>query len=183
MYYFKVEIDEKVVNASKKYLPFLSKGFDSPKVTLKICDGFEYMKNHKSEFDVIITDSSDPIGPAVNLFTESYYKLLKEALKPNGIISCQAGTVWTDMPLVKQTFDNCKKQFPAVKYSMSSVPSYPDGLIGYLIATTDETNHLTKPMFQFTEQQLKDLNINFYNDELHSAAFVLPNFVKWKLYG
>lgn len=84
MLYFKVEIDEKVVNASKKFLPFMAKGFDSPKVQLNIGDGFEYMRNHKNEFDVIITDSSDPIGPAVNLFTESYYELLKNALKPAG---------------------------------------------------------------------------------------------------
>lgn len=62
----------------------MAKGFDSPKVQLNIGDGFEYMRNHKNEFDVIITDSSDPVGPAVNLFTESYYKLLKDALKPGG---------------------------------------------------------------------------------------------------
>lgn len=65
----------------------MAKGFDSPKVELNIGDGFEYMRNHPKEFDVIITDSSDPVGPAVNLFTESYYKLLKDALKPGGKLS------------------------------------------------------------------------------------------------
>ncbi|CAH1103805.1 unnamed protein product [Psylliodes chrysocephalus] len=173
-----VEIDEKVVNASKKHLPFMAKGFNSPKVTLNICDGFEYMKNHKNEFDVIITDSSDPIGPAVNLFTESYYKLLKEALRPKGVISCQAGTVWTDLPHVKQTICHCKKYFKSVKYAYSSVPSYTDGQIGYLVATVDDTNDLKKPNFIFTDKQLEELNIKYYSDEIHSAAFVLPNFVK-----
>lgn len=62
----------------------MAKGFDSPKLQLNIGDGFEYMRNHKNKFDVIITDSSDPVGPAVNLFTESYFKLLKGALKPGG---------------------------------------------------------------------------------------------------
>ncbi|KAG5886183.1 hypothetical protein JTB14_036052 [Gonioctena quinquepunctata] len=153
-------------------------GFDSPKVTLNICDGFEYMRNHKNEFDVIITDSSDPIGPAVNLFTESYYKLLKEALKPNGIISCQAGTVWSDLPHVKKTMENCRKHFPLVKYATSSVPSYPDGQIGYLVATLDESIDLTKPCFKFTDKQIKDLELRYYNDEIHSASFVWPNFVR-----
>lgn len=69
----------------------MAKGFDSPKLTLIVGDGFEYMKKHQKEFDVIITDSSDPVGPAVNLFTENYFKLLKTALKPNGkCIKCRA---------------------------------------------------------------------------------------------
>ncbi|CAH1276447.1 unnamed protein product [Diabrotica balteata] len=176
-----VEIDEKVVNASKKHLPFMAKGFDSPKLTLKICDGFEYMKNHKNEFDVIITDSSDPIGPAVNLFTESYYKLTKEALKTNGILSCQAGTVWSDLPHVKKTLTNCRKHFNAVRYGFSTIPSYPDGQIGYLVASKDGSNDLRTPRFKFSQEQLDNLNLRFYNDEMHSAAFVLPNFVKREL--
>jgi len=56
------EIDELVVEVSKKYLPFMAKGFDDPKMSLYIGDGFEFIKNHPSEFDVIITDSSDPVG-------------------------------------------------------------------------------------------------------------------------
>lgn len=63
-----VEIDGRVVELSKKYLPFMACGFDSPKMTLTIGDGFEYMKKRSGEFDVIITDSSDPIGPAETLF-------------------------------------------------------------------------------------------------------------------
>lgn len=59
---YQVEIDGRVVDLSKKYLPFMACGFDSPKMNLTIGDGFEFMKNHQAEFDVIITDSSDPIG-------------------------------------------------------------------------------------------------------------------------
>lgn len=179
--FVQVEIDEKVINASKKYMPFMAKGFNSPKLTLKVCDGFEFMKQHKNEFDVIITDSSDPIGPAANLFTESYFKLLKEALKPNGIICNQGGTVWTDLQQVKETIANCKNHFKSVRYAHSSVPSYPDGQIGYLMASLDEKIDLAKPRFKFTEKQIEDLNIRYYNEELHGAAFVLPNFVKKEL--
>lgn len=57
-----VEIDACVIEAAKKYLPSMSVGFKNPKVNLLVGDGFEYMKNHSNEFDVIITDSSDPIG-------------------------------------------------------------------------------------------------------------------------
>lgn len=51
-----------VVNVSKKFLPQLAKGFDSPKLDLVIGDGFDYLKKHTNEFDIIITDSSDPVG-------------------------------------------------------------------------------------------------------------------------
>ncbi|CAH1954374.1 unnamed protein product [Acanthoscelides obtectus] len=156
-----VEIDDRVVESSKKFLPFMAKGFNSSKLSLHIGDGFEYMKQHISEFDVIITDSSDPIGPAVNLFTESYYKLLKQALRSNGIVSSQMGTVWTDLPQIKQTMNNCRKHFPNVRYATSSVPSYPDGQIGYLVASLDASLDLTKPSFKFTEEQITEHNLRF----------------------
>lgn len=122
-----VEIDGRVVELSKKYLPNMACGFDSPKLTLTIGDGFDFMKNHVGEFDVIITDSSDPIGPAESLFQESYFSLMKRALKPNGVICSQGGTFWTDMAHVKTTMDHCRKQFSTVGYAITSVPSYPCG--------------------------------------------------------
>lgn len=67
------EIDERVVEVSKKYLPFMAKGFDDPKLTLHIGDGFEFIKNHPGEFDVIITDSSDPIGTTDQSFFCRFY--------------------------------------------------------------------------------------------------------------
>ena len=78
-----------VVKVSREFLPHMAKGFDSPKMNLFIGDGFEFMAQHKNEFDVIITDSSDPEGPAQTLFQVSYYELMKNALRENGIVCCQ----------------------------------------------------------------------------------------------
>jgi spermidine synthase len=89
------EIDNKVVQVSKKFLPFMSEGFASPKLTLKIGDGFKFMGDHENEFDVIITDSSDPIGPAESLFGEKYYHLCKKALKNGGITRKSLNPCWT----------------------------------------------------------------------------------------
>ncbi|VDI54575.1 Hypothetical predicted protein [Mytilus galloprovincialis] len=85
------EIDEKkVVEVSKKYLPHIAQSFDNPRMELFIGDGIQYMKDHKNEFDVIITDAPDPIGPAVGLYEEDYYYNMKNALNPDfGIICCQ----------------------------------------------------------------------------------------------
>lgn len=134
-----VEIDGRVVDLSKKYLPNMACGFGSPKVKLTIGDGFEYMKQHKNQFDVIITDSSDPIGPAESLFQESYFSLMKQALKPNGVICSQGGSFWTDLPHIKVTLDHCRKQFPTVGYAVASVPSYPCGHIGCVEVFSEES--------------------------------------------
>lgn len=173
-----VEIDEKVVEVSRKYLPFMAKGFASEKLTLNICDGFEYMRRHKEEFDVIITDSSDPVGPAANLFTESYFGLLKSALRPGGIICSQAGTPWIDMGMIKETLGYCRIHFPTVGYATVSVPTYPCGQIGFIVASLDAKAELERPLHKFEDEDLERMDMKYYTTEGHSAAFALPYFVK-----
>lgn len=84
-----VDIDEAVIRLSKKYLPGMSVGFQHPSVNVHIGDGFAYLKDKKNEFDVIITDSSDPEGPAEALFRKEYFELLNSALKEGGVITTQ----------------------------------------------------------------------------------------------
>lgn len=173
-----VEIDDRVVDLSKKYLPFMACGFDSPKVQLTIGDGFEYMKQRAGEFDVIITDSSDPIGPAESLFQETYFSLLKQALKPNGIICSQGGTYWTDIKHIKQTVDHCRAHFPIVDYCVSSIPSYPCGQIGYIIANLNANTDLKVPIWKFSSNELDNFGMRYYSVETHRAAFEgVPRYV------
>lgn len=178
-----VEIDGRVVELSKKYLPSMACGFDSPKLSLTIGDGFEFMKQHAGEYDVIITDSSDPIGPAESLFQESYFALIKKALKPNGIICSQGGTFWTDIDHVKATMNHCRKQFSTVGYGVTSVPSYPCGQIGFIIASTEPNHELKTPKKVFSEQELDTMKLKYYSAETHRAAFEgLPRYTVKKLY-
>lgn len=156
-------------------------GFDSPKLTLHVGDGFEFMKNHSKEFDVIITDSSDPIGPAVNLFHENYFSLMKSALKPNGIVCSQAGTVWNDLELVSNTLNICKNQFPSAAYAYTSVPTYPSGQIGFVIGSLDKDIVFDQPQLIFTPEDEKKMKLRYYSSDIHKAAFVLPTFVKYRL--
>lgn len=83
------EIDSVVIEASRLYLPNISCELDNPRLEVAVTDGIEYLKTHLGQFDVIITDSSDPIGPAQQLYDSSFYTLLKAALKPNGIVASQ----------------------------------------------------------------------------------------------
>lgn len=173
-----VEIDDRVVELSKRFLPTMACGLDNPKVNLIIGDGFEYMKNNKNKFDIIITDSSDPVGPAVSLFQENYYQLMKNSLRPGGIICSQGGSYWVDSDYVKKTLQFCKKQFPNVAYAVTSVPSYPCGHIGFIIASIDPSVDLRNPKIQFTNTELDAMNLKYYSNEIHKSAFVLPRFIE-----
>ncbi|KAH8385043.1 hypothetical protein KR093_006186 [Drosophila rubida] len=177
-----VEIDDRVVELSKKYLPGMACGFESNKLKLTIGDGFDYMKNHKNEFDVIITDSSDPIGPAVSLFQENYYGLLKNALKEGGIVCSQGGSFWLDCDYVKKTMNGCGLHFPKVAYAVTSVPSYPCGHIGFIIGSLDANKCLQDPVKKFDPREIDLLNLKYYTSQIHSAAFSLPRWVEKHLY-
>lgn len=171
-----VEIDNRVVELSRKYLPFMACGFDSPKMNLTIGDGFEYMKNRVGEFDVIITDSSDPIGPAVSLFQESYFSLMKQALKPGGIVCSQGGTIWTELDHVKSTLDHCRSQFSVANYAVAAVPSYPNGQIGFVIGSMDPSSKLKEPLKTFTDEEIDELGLRYYTSDVHRASFTLPRY-------
>ncbi|KAI1301710.1 Spermidine synthase [Halotydeus destructor] len=172
------EIDEAVVRVSKQFLPFMACGFDSPKLELIIDDGYKYVLDHKEDFDVIITDSSDPLGPAKCLFEKPYYQALFESLRPGGIICCQGETYWFDLEFIKDLFRTCKTIFSTVAYASSAVPSYPSGQIGYLLCCKDQIIDMANPVHKFTDDQVKSMNLRYYSEEMHRASFVLPNYVK-----
>ncbi|KAH8315124.1 spermidine synthase [Drosophila kikkawai] len=171
-----VEIDDRVVELSKKYLPAMACGFQSEKMRLTIGDGFDYMKKHKNEFDVIITDSSDPIGPAVSLFQESYYELMKHALKDDGIVCSQGGSFWLDLDYIKKTMSGCKEHFAKVAYAVTSVPSYPCGHIGFVMGSLNKNQNFASPKLE--KQQIDAIDLKYYSSEVHSAAFALPRWVQ-----
>lgn len=83
------DIDEAVIRVSKKYLPGMSIGFQHPNVQTHVGDGFKFLADRKNEFDIIITDSSDPVGPAESLFQKPYFQLIYEALKDGGVMTTQ----------------------------------------------------------------------------------------------
>ncbi|GFR23147.1 spermidine synthase [Trichonephila clavata] len=168
------ELDEEVIEVSKKYLPFMAKGFDSPKLTLYVGDGAEFIKNHPNEFDVIITDSPDPKGPAVCLFQKPYYESLKQALKPGGLIASQGEQFWYDRRLVKELIKMCNTLFPVVDYGASYAPSFPAGQIAFLCCSTSPDTNFREPLNKFSYETMKKLELKYYTPDVHRAAFALP---------
>ena len=84
-----LKFDQAVPRVSKLFLPDMAVGLSHPKSTVHIGDGFKFLNDYKNAFDVIITDSSDPDGPAESLFQKSYFQLLHDALRDGGVITTQ----------------------------------------------------------------------------------------------
>lgn len=99
-----------------------------------------------------------------------------------GVISNQCGSIWTDLPMIQETMANARQHFKTVLYSWSSVPTYPNGQIGYLIAGLDNNNDLKMPKFKFSEEETDKLDLKYYSTDVHTASFVVPNFVKKVIY-
>lgn len=175
------EIDKDVVEVSKEFLPKMGVGFESKKLKLFIDDGFKYVREHKNEFDVIITDSSDPKGPAVALFETEYYQALSECLKPNGVICSQAESYWFDIEFIKKMFAKVKAIFPSVAYASTAVASYPSGQIGFIVASKQAGVNFSEPTTVFLEKDCDEFNLKYYSSEMHRNAFSLPYFVQKKL--
>ena len=173
-----VEIDGSVIDLSKQYLPMLSNGaFDDPRLELVIADGAEYVKNTHKRFDVIICDSTDPIGPGEVLFTREFYGNCKQILKEKGIFVNQNGVPFMQTTEVGDTYHRRKNFFTDTGFYIASIPTYFGGFmaLGY---ATDEPSYrgVSVEELQNRLQQVEG-ELKYYNPEIHRAAFALPNFI------
>lgn len=125
------EIDGEVIAVSKAFLPGLARGFDDPRVRVHLADGAKFVDENPGRFDVIIVDSSDPVGPARVLFQRAFYEGMKKALKPGGVIVTQAESFWLYGPLISEMFGFLVDLFERPLYYTTNVPTYPSGVIGF----------------------------------------------------
>ncbi|EKM50842.1 uncharacterized protein PHACADRAFT_262714, partial [Phanerochaete carnosa HHB-10118-sp] len=163
------DIDEAVVRVSRQFLPHMSALLDDARVTIHIGDGFKFLADNTSTYDVIITDSSDPVGPAESLFQKPYFELLHGALAPGGHIATQAECLWIHLDLIKELVATVGKIFPVAEYAYTTIPTYPSGQIGFLICSKESGRSMREPLRQVSPTR-------YYNDKVHRAAFVLPEF-------
>ncbi|KAK1267923.1 hypothetical protein QJS04_geneDACA006478 [Acorus gramineus] len=172
------EIDGMVVDVSKRFFPKVAVGFEDPRVNVKIGDGVAFLKNVvEGTYDAIIVDSSDPIGPAQELFEKPFFESIEKALRPGGVVCTQAESIWLHMHIIEEIVSVCRQIFKgSVNYAWTTVPTYPSGVIGFMLCSTEG------PPVDF-KHPVKSINDNerplkFYNAEIHSASFCLPSFAK-----
>jgi spermidine synthase len=176
-----VEIDEVVIEACKKHLPVLSSAFDHPKLDLKIADGIQYVKESPDEsFDIVIVDSTDPVGPAEGLFTESFYKDVYRVLKSGGLMITQSESPRFNVTVFKDIY-NCYFRVYGkenVHCYLAYIPIYPSGMWSFSYCAKGDIH----PIRNLDQKIARDFSINqnlrYYSDQIHYAAFILPRFVK-----
>ena len=169
------EIDGMVIDACKKYLPTISCELDNPKVEILVQDAIEYIKDKKNEFDIILIDSTDPIGPGEGLFTEEFYTNIKNSLKKDGIMVAQSESPFAQKDSVKKMYNLLKRVFPVCETYTSNIPTYPGGYWAWAFCSED-----VKPLSYIDEERCAEITktCKIYNKEYHMARFALPNYLK-----
>lgn len=175
-----VEIDQMVVDICKEYLPQTASKLDDPRVTIHYEDGLKYIRSKENEYDLIIVDSTDPFGPGEGLFTKEFYGNCFHALNDSGILVNQhESPFYADDALgMKKAHARIKTYFPICKVYQLHIPTYPSGhwLFGFASKHFDPIQHLDADAWN----QL-NLETKYYNTNIHSGSFALPNYVKEQL--
>lgn len=174
-----VEIDERVVRLCQKYIPTTACKLDNDKrLTIHFEDGLDFVKNSKSGmYDLILVDSTDPIGPGEGLFTNEFYQNCNRALSDDGILINQHESPYYDNYSyeMKRSHSKIKNNFPIAKVYQFHMPTYASGhwLFGFASKKYD-------PIKDIKADYWNNLGIKtrYYNTDLHIGAFMLPNYVK-----
>ena len=171
-----VDIDSSVIELSKKYFPKVSDGaYDDPRVEVIIQDAAQFVKMTNESFDVIICDSSDPMGPSAVLFTREFYGDCKELLRDGGIFVNMSGVPFLQKNEQALTFQNCSPHFSHVKFYLAPVPTYVGGFMAMGWAS-DRDYQVSEEVLAERLGKLGD-SLFYYTPAIHKASFALPNFM------
>lgn len=164
-----VEIDEAVVRLSKEHLPEVSGNLSDPRVRFIYQDGIQFVKDVEDFYDVIIVDSSDPVGPAVQLFEKSFYENIHRALKADGLMVCQSQSPLFHQHVTKQTLTYIDQLFAHSQLYITTVPTYPGGFWSFTLGSKQYTEVNPDSLVKQTQ---------FVNKEVLHSCFAIPEFLR-----
>ncbi|UCH72857.1 MAG: polyamine aminopropyltransferase [Rhodospirillales bacterium] len=174
-----VEIDAGVVEFSRKYLPNICKGaFDDARLHLVISDGAKFVAETDERFDIVIIDSTDPIGPAEILFTEPFYANVRRCLAEGGVIATQNGVPFLQSDELSSTLAAFRKLFRDATCYLATVPTYVGGPMAFGWASDDAS------LRRLPEGELErrfaaaGIETRYYTPAVHRAAFALPPYIE-----
>ncbi len=167
-----VEIDSRVVENSKIYLPTMACSFQDSRLNLYIEDGIEFVQNTENYYDIVIIDSSDPIGPAVQLYSQGFYLDVCNRLKSDGMIAVQSESPIFYQDTFINVFENLSSVFDTVKVYLAPVVTYTAGPWSFTLGSKKwDPERITGDK--------KPINgLRYYNEDVHKGAFILPQFIK-----
>jgi spermidine synthase len=168
------EIDDRVIEVSKQFLPNIASELTgNPKVDVRVIDGIKHVMENKNEYDVILVDSTEPVGPAVGLFAKDFYQGIYESLKEDGILVAQSESPWFNRELISRVFKDISSIFPVTRYYTCAIPTYPSGLWSFTLGSKKHD-----PL-QVDESKLFDPpHTKYYSPRIHKSVFNVPKFVE-----
>ncbi len=170
------EIDGRVIENAKRYFPQIAQGFSDPRVEVQVTDGIRHVQEHPGEYDVILVDSTDPVGPAAGLFARDFYQAVYNALKEDGLFVAQTESPFVNQDLVRGVFQDVKRVFPIAELYLAYVPTYPTGMWSFTMGS--KRYHPLRD-----RQPARTSDTRYYTEAVHQAAFTLPRFVEELLRG
>ena len=174
-----VEIDPGVIELCRKYLPSIGENvFDAPRARVVIADGAKYMAETEDKYDVVIVDSTDPIGPGEVLFSAAFYGDCKRRLNAGGILVTQSGVPFLQKTELTNSYQRLKQHFADASFYLAPVPTYAGGFMAFGWAS-DDLEARRQPQAVIADRFAKSgLSTRYYNADVHVAAFALPNYVR-----
>lgn len=167
-----VEIDEEVINVSKKFFPTVSRAIDDPRVEIRCMDGAEFIKEMENSLDVIIVDSTDIIGFAKSLFTVEFFKSVRDALTQNGMFVTLSESLIFHKELVYEVQSSMKLIFPIVDLYTASIATYAGNWWSFSVGSKSlDPREIRRPV---------KIETKLYTPELHKSCF-LPRDIYKKL--
>ena len=173
-----VEIDGQVIDLCRRFLPCHSDGaFDDPRVNVVIDDGLHFLQTCGQRFDVIISDSTDPIGPGEALFSRPFYAACQRGLNPGGILVTQNGVAFMQPEELAATAGHLAAVFADWHFYAAAIPTYVGGIMTFGWATDDAALRHTDLTLLNERFAACGVDTRYYNPEVHRAAFALPQNV------
>lgn len=173
-----VEIDQAVIDMSRAHLPDHSQGaFDDPRVSLVIDDGMRFVNNTEEQFDIIISDSTDPIGPGEVLFSETFYAACRQRLTAGGILVAQNGVAFLQPDEVKNAAQRLAGVFNDWHFYGASVPTYVGGIMTFAWGSDDPGKRQVERAVLAERIAASNVRTRYYTPEVHVASFALPQYI------
>lgn len=161
-----IEIDEEVINVSKKFFPTVASGVDDPRVEIKCMDGAEFVKGRDGDIDVIIVDSTDIIGFAKSLFTVEFFKSVKDSLTDEGMFVTLSESLHFHKDIVIEVQEAMKLIFPFVDLYTAPIATYAGNW--WTFSAASKKHDVRTMRHPYT------VDTRYYSDEIHQQAFLPP---------
>jgi spermidine synthase len=162
---FFVEIDEEVINISKRFFPAVSSGVDDPRVEIRVMDGAEFVAKRKlSDIDAVIIDSTDIIGFARTLFTPDFFASVRDCLTDEGMFVTHTESLHFHKDIVIEIQETLRKIFPVVDLYTASIATYPGNWWVFAIASKGLSPREIRHAFE--------IETKYYSDEIHTQSFM-----------